>query len=69
MSWCTVEGQPSVYDSISVPLFVSGYMQAMEAEKPSVRPYMANHLIELIGDAELYGGNPSEPSMWSGYNS
>ena len=30
-------------------------MQVMEAEKPAIRPLMATHLQELMGDAELYG--------------
>ena len=47
----TAEGQPAIYDTISVPLFISGYMQAMEAKKPVIRPLIAAHLVELIGDA------------------
>ena len=39
--------------TISVPLFVSGYMKAMEAEKPAIRPLMATHLVELKYDAKL----------------
>ena len=27
----------------------------MEVEKPAVRPLMATHLVELMGDAKLYG--------------
>ena len=47
-----------MYDNISVPLFVSRYMQAMETDKPAIRPLMANHLVELMGDTELYGWEP-----------
>ena len=50
----TAEGQPTVYDTISVALFVNGYMQAMEAEKPAVRPLMGAHRVELMDDAEMY---------------
>ena len=51
----TAEGQPAIYDSIAVPLFVSSHMQAMEAGKPAVRPLMAAHVVELMGDDKLYG--------------
>ena len=27
----------------------------MEADNTAVRPFMADHLVELIGDTELYG--------------
>ena len=32
-------------------------MQAIEVEKPDIRPLMvaAAHLVELMGDAQLYG--------------
>lgn len=30
----------------------------MEAEKPMIRPFMANHLVELMMDAELYVWEP-----------
>ena len=39
----------------SVALFISGYMQGMGAKKPAIRPLMATHLVELIGDTKLYG--------------
>ena len=65
----TAEGQPVIYDSISAPLFVSRYMQAMEVEKPAVRPYMANHLVDLIGNMQnSMAGSPSRLSMLLGYS-
>ena len=51
----TAEGQPAVYDTISVPLFISGYMQAMEVEKPALKPLIAAHFVELMRNTELYG--------------
>ena len=47
-------GKLAVYDNISIPLFISGCMLGMEAEKPVIRPFMANHLVEPTGDAKLY---------------
>ena len=49
----TAVGQLAVYNDILIPLFVSGYMQMMEAEKPATRPLMANHLVELMGELHL----------------
>ena len=43
-----------MYD-ISLALFVSGWLIAMEGEKPAVKSHMARHLQELIPDTELYG--------------
>ena len=51
----TTAVQAVVYHEISLALFVNRYMIVMEAEKPTVRPYMAHHLQELTGDTEFYG--------------
>ena len=48
-------GQPAMYEDISVPLFVSGYLAFMEMVKPSLKPIMAKHLKELMADAEVCG--------------
>ena len=48
------EEQLAVHDHISISLFISSYMQVMEAEKQAFRPLIANHIVELMGDAELY---------------
>ena len=53
----TTTEQPAAYD-ISIPLFVSGYLEVMEAETPVVYPLMDEHLQELMGDAELCGWEP-----------
>ena len=47
-----------MYFNISIQLFVSGYMQVIEAGQASIRPFMANHVIDLMGDAELSGWEP-----------
>ena len=44
-----------MYDHISIPLLSSSYLKEMEAVKPAIRLLKANHLVELMGDAELYG--------------
>ena len=53
----TVAGKPAVYDDISMPLFVQGYLIVMEDEKEAVRDQMASHLQDLMSDSELYGWN------------
>ena len=55
---CTVTAKLAKYEGISILLFVSGYLAIMAAEKPSVHPLMAQHLQELMGEAELYGWEP-----------
>ena len=47
-------GQPAEYDQLSVTLFVSGYSMIIASEKKSVRPYMLQHLEDLMEDVELY---------------
>ena len=48
-------GLPTIYDNISIPLFVSGCLTVMDAKRPPVMPLMAQHLLELMMDAEMYG--------------
>ena len=43
---------------MSVTLFVNGYMMVMAREKDIVRPFMLQHLYELMEDAELYRWEP-----------
>ena len=43
------------YYTLSIPLFVSGYIKVTDAEKPPLKALMGTHLAELIVDAELYG--------------
>ena len=44
-----------VYTDISIPLFVQGYLIAMDSEEGSVRQKMSAHLKDLMSDAEMYG--------------
>ena len=55
MKWYTAVDQPAMYDNISIPLFIGGYMLVTKAEKPTIRRFMTHHLVERMGDAELYG--------------
>ena len=47
-----------MYEDLSVTLFVSGYLAAMEMVKPSLKPLVARHLNELMADAEVDGWAP-----------
>ena len=51
----TAASQPAVYDDIS-PGGV--YLVVMEPPKPAVHPLMAQCLLELMEDAELYSWEP-----------
>ena len=50
----TVMGKPAECEDISIPLFVRRYLAVMAAEKLAMHLLMAQHLQELMGDAELY---------------
>ena len=50
----TVDGKPAKYESLSIPLFLSGYIRIMDAQKPDTKALMSAHLTELMVDAELY---------------
>ena len=39
-----LDGQPDVYENLSVLLFISVYVKVMDAEKPAIRALMATHL-------------------------
>ena len=51
----TATGKPAEYTGISILVFISGYLTVMATEKLSFHPLMAQHLHDLMGDAELYG--------------
>ena len=51
----TTDGKASVYDDISISLFVKGYLVVMEGEKEVVRAQMPSHLKDLMSDSEFYG--------------
>ena len=51
-------GKPAEYEGLSIPLFISGYLVVMVAEKRSIHHPMIQHLQDLMSDAELYGWEP-----------
>ena len=53
----------TVYNDISMLLFVHGYLIVMEGERESVKEKMVIHLQELMADAELYGWKGSGQSI------
>ena len=40
---------------MSVVFFVSGFLTMMAGKKDTIRPFMIQHLQELMEDMELYG--------------
>ena len=54
----TATGQPTVYEDLSVTLFVSGYLIVMETVMPAPNPNMPRHFNELMADTEVYGWLP-----------
>ena len=51
----TMAGKVAVYDYISMPLFIQGYLIVMEGEKEAVKTQMNSHLNDLMADSELHG--------------
>ena len=51
----TSTGRPAEYDQFSIPLFVSEYLPVMLAKKEPMRPYVMQHLQDIMADVELYG--------------
>ena len=54
----TCTGQPAESHQLNITRVVSGFLTAMAAEKGSVKPYMLQHLHDLMADAKLYGWEP-----------
>ena len=56
----------TVHDDSSIPLFIGSYLAVMETKKPAMYPLMAQHLLELMGDVELYSWEPfgAFHAMW-----
>ena len=55
----TSSGRPSVYEEMSISLFVSGYLMVIAGEKCEVKPYMIEHLQELMDELSHTPGSPS----------
>ena len=49
------QGQPAVYDDMSVALFINGYLTVLGEESDEVRGYMFTHLQEVMEDTDVYG--------------
>ena len=50
-----VDSKPAEYESLSIPLFISGYIRIMDSQKLDIKALMSAHLTELMADTELYG--------------
>ena len=50
----TCDGKPAAYQDISVPLFVQDYFSTMDSHDSSIKHTMAEHLTNLVSDAEMY---------------
>ena len=50
----TSDGKPAAYQYISVPLFVQGYLITIDSQHSSAKHRMAEHLKDLMSDAEMY---------------
>ena len=51
---------PAAYQNISVSLFVQGYLITMNSQDSSIKHRMAEHLKDLMSDAEMYGWDRTE---------
>ena len=51
----SADSKPAEYESLTVPLFMAGYVQIMEAQTQDIMALMSIHLVELMADAKLYG--------------
>ena len=47
--------RPAVCDDLPLPLFIQGYLDILQAEKPQQKDIMLKHLSELMADAAIYG--------------
>ena len=54
----TSVGQPAVYDQLSIPLFISGYVAVLDSVNSGVKEMMLKHLRELMADTATYGWEP-----------
>ena len=52
------EGKPAMYNKMTLPLFVSGYLTVVDIVRLRQKGIMLKHLKELTLDTELYGWKP-----------
>ena len=50
----TSGGKPAVYEQVSMPLFMSGYLCVLDRVKSGEKQIMLKHLKELMADASTY---------------
>ena len=50
-----MEGTPTAYEDLSIPLFVKGYLIVVKGEEGVIKDKMATYLEQLKVDSELYG--------------
>ena len=51
----SVDDKPAEYETLSVPIFVSRYVNIMDIQTLEIKALMSSHLAELMADVELYG--------------
>ena len=51
-------GQPTVYEEMSVTVFVSGFLMVMVRGKDDIKPYMLQHLQKVMEDTKSYDWEP-----------
>ena len=51
----TASGQPAVYEQLTLPLFVTGYLAVVDTVKLGLKEVMLKILHELMVDAVTYG--------------
>ena len=47
-------GQPTIYEEIILPLFISGYLEFLESVKPAQKEAMLKHLSEVMANVAVY---------------
>ena len=48
------EGKPAAYQDMCVPLLIQQHLITMDTQYSSVKNRMAEHLKDLVADAEIY---------------
>ena len=51
---CDTQGQPLVYGDMSLGLFANGYLTVLAEEAEDIKPFLLQHLQELMEDAKIY---------------
>ena len=51
-------GQPTLYEELMLPLFISGYLTILESVNPVQKEALLNHLSELMANSAIYRWEP-----------